>query len=177
MARGILLWFRPPLRGFIFLGIIFSGDYALWLHPRLYSSHAYGVSISMLRESRKKIGEFELWFPETLYLCAILVPIKGESRDISKRRLLKRLVFQGSKLRNFENQTRRQGNGRCLRSCIHAASCAPAHEVRLYIYLRGLRRCLSFVWWAMRRPGIWDKWQTNPALFLYMLMQGTLFMY
>ena len=45
-------------RFLFFWGIIFSGDYALWLHPRLYSSHAYGVSVCMLRESRnKKIGE------------------------------------------------------------------------------------------------------------------------
>ena len=49
----------PPTapRFLFFGGIIFSGDYALWLHPRLYSSHAYGVSVCMLRESRKKIGE------------------------------------------------------------------------------------------------------------------------
>ena len=80
-------------------------------------------------------------FPETRYLCAAFIPIKGESRHISKRRLLKRLVFSTSNIRNV--YTRRQGNGRCLRSCIHAASCASAHEVRLYIYLRGLQRCLS----------------------------------
>ena len=48
----------PTAPRFLSFGIIFSGDYALWLHPRLYSSHAYGVSVSMLRESRnKKIGQ------------------------------------------------------------------------------------------------------------------------
>ena len=45
----------PTAPRFLFFGgIIFSGDYALWLHPRLYSSHAYGVSVCMLRESRNK---------------------------------------------------------------------------------------------------------------------------
>ena len=48
----------PTAPRFLSFGIIFSGDYALGLHPRLYSSHAYGVSVCMLRESRnKKIGE------------------------------------------------------------------------------------------------------------------------
>ena len=48
----------PTAPRFLSFGIIFSGDYALWLHPRLYSIHAYGVSVCMLRESRnKKIEE------------------------------------------------------------------------------------------------------------------------
>lgn len=79
-------------------------------------------------------------FPETLYLCAVLA-LKRAGADIYRKGVYWNVLSSTSQTSQFE--PRRQGNGRCLRSCIHAASCASAHEVRLYIYLRGLRRCLS----------------------------------